>query len=62
MLKWLMCKIVGIPCAWKKVHEREHRRPAYGMYVNVAPDMVSELIVVQTCEKCGKYRSCSVTK
>lgn len=62
MLKWLMCKIVGTSCAWKKVHERTHHRPAYGMYVNTAPDQVSELIVVQTCEKCGKYRSCTVTQ
>jgi hypothetical protein len=62
MIKWLMCKIVGHACKWHNVHEREHRRPAYGMYVNTAPDMVSELIVVQTCEVCGKYRSCSVSK
>ena len=62
MIKWLMCKIVGHACKWHNVYEREHRRPAYGMYVNTAPDMVSELIVVQTCEVCGKYRSCSVSK
>ena len=62
MLKWLMCKIVGTSCAWKNVQEREHRRPAWGIYMNVHPEMVTELIVVQTCAKCGKYRSCSVNK
>jgi hypothetical protein len=62
MLKWLICKIVGIPCAWKNVSEREHTEPPWGMYVNVEPEMVQKLTVVQTCASCGKYRSCSVNK
>lgn len=60
MIKWLWCKFVGYSCKWQNIQEHVHERDAYGVHVNVRPHRVQELIVVQKCSTCGKYRSCSV--
>lgn len=62
MIKWLLCKLVGFACVWESLQERVHVRDSYGVHVNVEPHKVQELIVVQRCTTCGKYRSCTVAR